>query len=127
MRVVIVGASGNVGTALLSRLADDPTVTSVVALARRPPPAAVVAAHGLPAPYDAARWLACDVAAADPDDEVVERLARAFSGADAVLHFAWARQPGHHRAAGHQIASAVLGPLGPSGRLARARGSCHPR
>ena len=31
MRVVIVGAGGNVGTTLVRRLADDPTAASVVA------------------------------------------------------------------------------------------------
>ncbi|MGV8966160.1 MAG: NAD-dependent epimerase/dehydratase family protein [Cellulomonas sp.] len=98
MRVAIVGASGNVGTALLRRFADDPTITSVVALARRPPPAAVVEAGDLPWPYDAARWLACDLAADEPDEVVVERLAQAISGADAVVHLAWARQPGRDRA-----------------------------
>ncbi len=37
MRVVVVGASGNVGTAVLRRLAEEPVVTSVVAVARRVP------------------------------------------------------------------------------------------
>ena len=41
MRVVVVGASGNVGTAVLRRFAADPTVTSVVAVARRAPRSAV--------------------------------------------------------------------------------------
>ena len=33
MRVVVVGASGNVGTSLLSSLADEPAVESVVGMA----------------------------------------------------------------------------------------------
>ena len=37
MRVVVVGASGNVGTALLRRFVGDGTVTSVVGVARRVP------------------------------------------------------------------------------------------
>jgi UDP-glucose 4-epimerase len=74
MRVVVVGASGNVGTAVLRRLAADDTVTSLVAVARRTP------RRPPPAPYDAATWVACDVA-----------------GADAVVHLAWAIQPSHDR------------------------------
>lgn len=97
MRIAVVGASGNVGTALLRRFADDATITSVVAVARRPPPAAVVAAHDLPAPYDCASWVGCDLAAPEPDDEVVDALASALAGADAVVHLAWARGPGHDR------------------------------
>lgn len=38
MRVVVTGATGNVGTSLLRRLAGDDRVTSIVASARRPLP-----------------------------------------------------------------------------------------
>ena len=70
MRVVVVGASGNVGTALLRRLAGDETVTSVVAVARRVP-------RGTPPPpYDVATWVACDVA----DPAAVDVLTAAFAG-----------------------------------------------
>lgn len=87
MRVVVIGASGNVGTALLRRLADDGTVTSVVGVARRVP-------RGTPpAPYCAASWVGCDVTAPD----AVDTLAAAFAGADAVVHLAWAIQPSHDR------------------------------
>ncbi|RYV50719.1 NAD-dependent epimerase/dehydratase family protein [Pengzhenrongella frigida] len=102
MRVAVVGASGNVGTALLRRFADDATVTSVVGIVRRPPPAAVVAARDLPAPYDVARWVGCDLAAQESDDAVVHRLAAAFAGADAVVHLAWAHRPSHDRAGLHR-------------------------
>ena len=37
MRVVVVGASGNVGTAVLRRLSAEPSVDTVVGVARRPP------------------------------------------------------------------------------------------
>ena len=37
MRVVVVGATGNVGTSLLRALADEPAVDSIVGLARRLP------------------------------------------------------------------------------------------
>jgi nucleoside-diphosphate-sugar epimerase len=91
MHVVVIGASGNVGTALLRRLRDDETVTAITAVARRVPTRAV------PAPYDTARWVARDVASDEPDEVVVARLASAFAGADAVVHLAWAIQPSHDR------------------------------
>ncbi|HYN16886.1 MAG TPA: NAD-dependent epimerase, partial [Actinomycetes bacterium] len=37
MRVVVTGASGNVGTSVLQALAGEPAVTSVLGLARRRP------------------------------------------------------------------------------------------
>ena len=37
MRIVVVGATGNVGTSLLRSLADEPRVKSVLGLARRIP------------------------------------------------------------------------------------------
>ncbi|MFC4615072.1 NAD-dependent epimerase/dehydratase family protein [Cellulomonas algicola] len=91
MRVVVVGASGNVGTAVLRRLRDDGTVTSVVGIARRTPRTTP------PPPYDVASWVPVDIGARVPDDEVVADLARAFAGADAVVHLAWAIQPSHDR------------------------------
>jgi UDP-glucose 4-epimerase len=86
MRVVIVGASGNVGTAVLRRLASEPDV-DVVGIARRPPPS------GAGAPYDTVEWHAVDVGAGD----AVERLVPAFTGAAAVVHLAWQIQPSHDR------------------------------
>lgn len=91
MRVVVVGASGNVGTAVLRRLAADATVTSVVAVARRAP------LSPPPQPYGDATWVGCDIGADGPDDDVVDALAEAFAGADAVVHLAWAIQPSHDR------------------------------
>ncbi len=87
MRVAVVGASGNVGTALLRRLRDDGTVTSVVAVARRTP------RQTPPPPYDVATWVECDVTA----PTAVDQLATALAGADAVVHLAWAIQPSHDR------------------------------
>ncbi|UZN01977.1 NAD-dependent epimerase/dehydratase family protein [Cellulomonas sp. S1-8] len=92
MRVVVVGGSGNVGTAVLRRLAQDSTVTSLVAVARRTP------RDRPPPPYDAATWVTCDIGAHDADVEVIDGLATAFAGADAVVHLAWAIQPSHDRA-----------------------------
>ena len=37
MRVVVTGATGNVGTSVVSALAADPNVTEIVGLARRAP------------------------------------------------------------------------------------------
>ncbi|GEL47535.1 NAD-dependent epimerase/dehydratase family protein [Cellulomonas hominis] len=91
MRVVVVGASGNVGTALLRRLRDDPTVTSLGGVVRRVP-------RGTPpAPYDTVDWHAVDIGEPGPDAPVVERLRRAFGGADAVVNLAWLIQPSHDR------------------------------
>ncbi|MDM7831300.1 NAD-dependent epimerase/dehydratase family protein [Cellulomonas edaphi] len=91
MHVVVVGASGNAGTALLRRFERDETITSVTAVARRVP------AGRPPAPYSVARWVACDIGTPGPDEPVVADLARAMAGADAVVHLAWAIQPSHDR------------------------------
>jgi UDP-glucose 4-epimerase len=93
MRVVVVGASGNVGTALLRRFVDDGTVTSVVAVARRIP------RRPPPTPYSVATWVACDITAPSAVDE----LTPAFVGADAVVHLAWAIQPSHDRRRLHDV------------------------
>lgn len=75
MRVVVTGATGNVGTRLVERLADDPAVTEIVGVARRRPdwhPAKTT-------------WLVRDVATGD--------LPSVLRGADAVVHLAWLFQP----------------------------------
>ena len=75
MRVVVVGATGNVGTAVLRALGDDPAVDSILGVARRLPEA----------DFAKAEW-----AAADIDHDALEPL---FRGADAVVHLAWRIQP----------------------------------
>lgn len=75
MRIVVVGATGNVGTAVVSALGRDPAVDSIVGVARRAP------AWDL----DKVEWVAADVTS-DPLEPI-------FSGADAVIHLAWAIQP----------------------------------
>src|SRR4051812_45090233 len=75
MRVVVTGATGNVGTSVVRALIADPAVTEVVGIARRLPawqPAKV-------------QWRSADVAADD--------LAPLFAGAGAVIHLAWLIQP----------------------------------
>ena len=90
MKVVVLGASGNVGTAVLRALREAPDVTEVVGVARRVP------RRVPPAPYDVARWVSVDVGGADAHG-VVESLTTAMDGAGAVIHLAWAIQPNHDR------------------------------
>ncbi|MEA2419139.1 MAG: hypothetical protein QOE60_1345 [Thermoleophilaceae bacterium] len=75
MRVVITGATGNVGTSVLRSLADEPSVDEVVGLARRLP--------GMRWPKT--RFVQADV--------VRDDLVSIFRGADAVVHLAWLIQP----------------------------------
>lgn len=77
MRIVVTGATGNVGSQLVPQLLAAPEVTSVVGIARRLPPA--------PDPH--VEWHALDVAEDD--------LLPAFAGADVVVHLAWLLQPAH--------------------------------
>lgn len=87
MRLVVVGASGNVGTALLRRLGTEPRVEAVTGVARRLPSPATGA------PYDAVAWLRLDVS----EPSSVDMLAGAFADAAAVIHLAWQIQPSHDR------------------------------
>ena len=81
MRVVVTGASGNVGTSLLEVLVADPAISSVAGLARR---------VGRAMPFPQVEWVAGDVA--------THPLTELFSNADAVVHLAWAIQPSHDEA-----------------------------
>jgi UDP-glucose 4-epimerase len=75
MRIVITGATGNVGTSLVASLVADPRVSEIVGVARRLP--------RLEAPRTT--WVAADVASDDLTD--------LFRAADAVVHLAWLIQP----------------------------------
>ena len=77
MRVVVVGATGNVGSSVVEALARDESVTEIVGLARRLPSWA--------APKT--RFAAADIAADD--------LVHHFRGATVVVHLAWLFQPTH--------------------------------
>jgi UDP-glucose 4-epimerase len=79
MRVAVTGATGNVGTSLLTALAGDDAVDEIVGIARRRP--------GISFPRT--RWVCADVTRDD--------LVGAFRGADAVVHLAWLIQPSHDR------------------------------
>jgi nucleoside-diphosphate-sugar epimerase len=86
MRVVVLGASGNVGTALLRALEAESAVDEIVAAARRPPDR-----------WDSAKttWRSVDIVA-DP-------LEPLLAGADAVVHLAWLIQPSRDRAQTHGV------------------------
>src|SRR5690349_2348359 len=75
MRIVVTGATGNVGTSVVRALAGDERVTEIVGLARRLP-------EWRP---ERTRWVAADVARDD--------LRPIFEGAGAVIHLAWLIQP----------------------------------
>jgi UDP-glucose 4-epimerase len=78
MRVVITGASGNVGTALLRIL---PAEHDVVGVVRRPPAPQDV--------YQRADWCALDLTGQGG----LADLRRVFEGAEVVVHLAWGFQP----------------------------------
>lgn len=78
-RIVVTGASGNVGTGVLRALAARHPGTQVVGVCRRPP------AGG----DDAVRWHAVDLAAPGATADLIPVL----DGADAVVHLGWAIQP----------------------------------
>ena len=75
MRVVVVGATGNVGTSLLEALAEEPRVESVLGLARRRPRLMLPKIE----------WAQADITRSD--------LVPHFRGADCVVHLAWLIQP----------------------------------
>ncbi|HYX89271.1 MAG TPA: NAD-dependent epimerase/dehydratase family protein [Gaiellaceae bacterium] len=77
MRVVVVGATGNVGTSLLDVLTGEPQVESVLGIARRRPDLAPPKVE----------WAQADIAR----DELFPH----FRGADCVVHLAWQIEPSH--------------------------------
>jgi UDP-glucose 4-epimerase len=81
LRLLVTGASGNVGTALLRALAADNPDHDIIGVVRRTPPAV--------APYDRVIWHELDLAGPHAADE----LAPLMAGVDAVVHLAWGFQP----------------------------------
>ena len=96
MRVAVIGATGNMGTALLRRLAkarrevDGPL--EVVGIARRIP-------ESSRPPYDGVSWHSIDIAG----PAAVEELTAALAGVDSVVHLAWAIQPNRDEDLLHRI------------------------
>ena len=82
MRIVVTGASGNLGTALLRAAAADMPAADVIAVARRAPDRE--ARLAMPARTE---WVELNVA----DDD----LAPVLDATDAVVHLAWAFHPAH--------------------------------
>jgi nucleoside-diphosphate-sugar epimerase len=80
MRVVITGATGNVGTSVVEALVGDGRVASIVGIARRKPEIS----------FPKVSWVEADVTRDD--------LASIFRGADAVIHLAWLIQPSRDEA-----------------------------
>jgi nucleoside-diphosphate-sugar epimerase len=77
MRVVVLGATGNIGTSAVQSLAADPQVTSILGVARRKP--------GWQ--QDKTDWAEADIGSAD--------LVPLLRGAGAIVMLAWLFQPTH--------------------------------
>lgn len=96
-RIAVVGATGNIGTGLLGRLAADERAASVVGMSRREP------SEETPA---GARWLPADVG----DERCVHQLRTAFEGVDVVVRPAWLfRRPEIPRPPGGPVCWAAVG------------------
>jgi UDP-glucose 4-epimerase len=85
MRVVVTGATGNVGTSVLESLGRAAEVDSIVGIARRKPSVR----------FDKVEWTVADI--------VYDRLDPIFDGADVVIHLAWAIQPSRDEATTYSI------------------------
>src|SRR5919206_2955459 len=79
MRVVVIGATGNVGTSLLQALAGDPEVESILGVARRRPGLEIAKTD----------WAEADVTSSN--------LVPLLRGADCAVHLAWLIQPSRDR------------------------------
>ena len=76
-RVVVTGATGNVGTSVVQQLSADVRVAAVLGVARRRPELRL----------PKVTWAEADVSSSD--------LVPLFRGADVVIHLAWLIQPSH--------------------------------
>ena len=81
MRIVVTGATGNVGTSVIDALGRDGSVDEIVGVARRTP-------SWTP---PRTQWVTADITKDD--------LGRLFAGADVVIHLAWLIQPSRDGAA----------------------------
>lgn len=85
MRVVVIGATGNVGTSVLEALGREDQVKEIVGIARRVPEIEMPKVE----------WVGADILEVD--------LVPFFDGADAVIHLAWAIQPSRDEAVTERI------------------------
>ena len=85
MKVVVTGATGNVGTSVLRALSASAAVDEVVALARRVPGRDL----------EGATFVRADITS--------DNLDNVFAGADAVVHLAWLIQPGRDEAVTRRV------------------------
>jgi len=90
MRVAVIGATGNAGTAVLRALKATPEVSEIIGVARRLPDDSVE-------PYVGCRWEPLDIAATSSEEEAVGRLTELLHGVSAVIHLAWLIQPNGQR------------------------------
>lgn len=77
MRIVVTGATGNLGTSVVEALSRDASVREIVGLARRTPKLRVPRT---------------EFVSADIGHDPLEPIVR---GADVVIHLAWQLQPSH--------------------------------
>src|SRR4051794_26462611 len=80
MRIVVIGASGNVGTSVLQALAEDPAIDEIVGVTRRLPQRS----------FAKTSWQQADVTR--------DELAPLLAGADTVIPLAWLIQPSRDEA-----------------------------
>lgn len=85
-RIVITGATGNIGTRLVSALIADPAVGSVLGLSRRQPDRSVWSSDKV------------DFASIDLANSEEERIDEVLADADVVIHLAWILHPTHDAA-----------------------------
>ena len=86
MRIAVVGATGNAGTAVLRELAARDEVESILGIARRLPNREME-------PYRQADWQQIDI----QFERARADLEKALNGYDAVIHLAWLIQPNKER------------------------------
>ncbi len=85
MRVVVVGATGNVGTSVLAALEGEQDVHEIVAVARRRPERA----------YPRTTFVQADITRSE--------FSPIVRGADVVVHLAWLIQPGRDESVTHAV------------------------
>ncbi|MEU6881586.1 NAD-dependent epimerase/dehydratase family protein [Streptomyces sp. NPDC046712] len=105
LKVVVTGATGNVGTSLVRALEQEPRIASVLGLARRRPALTL----------SKTEWAEVDLSLEGDEP----RLAQYIEDADAVVHLAWRFQPTHDPA--ETWRSNVLGSLRVFDAVATAR------